>query len=163
MHSPVLKGHLYKAVSCNKRSPFSYPDIENFIWIEPLLRGHLSYKVTFSLYQRWPLNTGLTVFFFLQIKFLSTGKESWYSNVLIKSNYWPVVADAPPQNLINQLLYYFHFPLKKRTKYHFKRKVEKINPVIADWSIGIQKNIFMDFLIKNETNTLNGKSCWIQI
>ena len=26
-----------------------------------LLRGHLSYKATFSLSQRWPLNTGLTV------------------------------------------------------------------------------------------------------
>jgi hypothetical protein len=27
----------------------------------PLLRGHLSYKATFSLSQRWPLNTGWTV------------------------------------------------------------------------------------------------------
>ena len=25
------------------------------------LRGHLSYKITFSMSQRWPLNTGLTV------------------------------------------------------------------------------------------------------
>jgi hypothetical protein len=24
-------------------------------WIEPLLRGHLSYKITFSLFQRWAL------------------------------------------------------------------------------------------------------------
>jgi hypothetical protein len=37
------------------------PVIENFIWIVPILRGHLSYKVIFSLSQRWPLNTGLTV------------------------------------------------------------------------------------------------------
>jgi hypothetical protein len=32
-----------------------------FIWIEPLLRVHLSYKATFSLSQMWPLNTGLSV------------------------------------------------------------------------------------------------------
>jgi hypothetical protein len=37
-------------------SPFSCPVIENFIWIEPLLRDHLSYKT-----KRWPLTTGLTV------------------------------------------------------------------------------------------------------
>ena len=30
--------------------------------IEPLLRGHLSFKTTFSLYQTWPFNTGLTEF-----------------------------------------------------------------------------------------------------
>ena len=44
--SPVLKGHFH-----------------NFIWIEPLLSGHLSYKATFSLSQRGPLNTGLTIYF----------------------------------------------------------------------------------------------------
>ena len=49
------------AVTSIKRSPFSCPVIDNFILIEPLLRGHLSYKATFSLSQRWPLNTGLTV------------------------------------------------------------------------------------------------------
>jgi hypothetical protein len=38
------------------------PVIENFIWIEPLLRGHLCYKATFSLSQWWPLNTSLTVY-----------------------------------------------------------------------------------------------------
>ena len=32
-----------------KRSPFSCLVIENIIWIEPLLRGHLSYKATFFL------------------------------------------------------------------------------------------------------------------
>ena len=54
---PVLKGHLFLAV------------IENFIWSEPLLRGHLSYNVTFSLSQRRPLSTGLTVNYFLFTKF----------------------------------------------------------------------------------------------
>ena len=34
---------------------------KNAIWNVPLLRGHLPYKVTFSLSQRRPLNTGLTV------------------------------------------------------------------------------------------------------
>jgi hypothetical protein len=43
--------------SCIKRSSFSCPDIQIFIWIEPLLRGHMSYKATFWLSQRWPLNT----------------------------------------------------------------------------------------------------------
>jgi hypothetical protein len=46
---PVLKGHIF------------LPVIENFIWIEPLLRSHLSYTATFSLSQIWPLNTGLTI------------------------------------------------------------------------------------------------------
>jgi hypothetical protein len=44
-----------------RRSHFSCPVIENVIWIEPLLRGHLSYKATFCLSQMWPFNTGLTV------------------------------------------------------------------------------------------------------
>jgi hypothetical protein len=35
--------------------------LANFIWLKPFLRGHLSYKATFSLSQRWPLNTGMTV------------------------------------------------------------------------------------------------------
>ena len=51
-----------QAVTCIKRSPFNYPVIANFIWIEPILRGHLSYKATFSFSQWWPLNTGLTVY-----------------------------------------------------------------------------------------------------
>jgi len=49
--SPVRKGQY-----------FSCFVIENFIWIEPVLRGHLSYKATFSLSKRWPLDTGLTVY-----------------------------------------------------------------------------------------------------
>jgi hypothetical protein len=36
--------------------------LDNFIWIEPLFRGHLHYKVPFSLSPRWPLNTGLTIY-----------------------------------------------------------------------------------------------------
>jgi hypothetical protein len=44
-----------------KVQSFSSPVIENFIWIEPLLRGHLSYQATFSLSKRWSLNTGLSV------------------------------------------------------------------------------------------------------
>ena len=50
------------AVTCIRKSPFSSPVIEYFIWIEPLLRGHLCCKASFSLSQRWPLNTGLTVY-----------------------------------------------------------------------------------------------------
>ena len=34
--------HLYLAVTCIEMSPFSCPIIEYFIWIEPLLRSHLS-------------------------------------------------------------------------------------------------------------------------
>ena len=48
-------------VTCIKRSLFSCLVIENFIWIETLLRGHLSYKAIFPLSQWWPVNTGLTV------------------------------------------------------------------------------------------------------
>ena len=55
-------GHLYWAVSCIKRSPFSCLFIENLILIEPLYRGHLSYKAIITLSQRWPLNTGLIVY-----------------------------------------------------------------------------------------------------
>ena len=58
--SPLLSSHLYY-----KRSPFSCPVIENFIWIEPVLRDLLSYEAYFSLSQRWPINTGLTVIFYL--------------------------------------------------------------------------------------------------
>ena len=41
------------AVTCIKMSPFSFPVIENFICIEPLLRGQLSYKATFSSCDLW--------------------------------------------------------------------------------------------------------------
>ena len=43
MQSPLLSSHLYLKVT------FSCPVIVNLIWIEPLLRGHLSYKATISL------------------------------------------------------------------------------------------------------------------
>ena len=56
------------AVTSIKQSPFSSPVIENFIWIKPLLRGHLSYKATFSLFRMWPLNTALTLLFFSGFK-----------------------------------------------------------------------------------------------
>jgi hypothetical protein len=36
------RGHLYSAVICDKMSHYSCPIIENFILIEPLLRGCLS-------------------------------------------------------------------------------------------------------------------------
>ena len=48
-------------VTCIQRPPFSCSVMENFKWIEPLLRGHPSYKAIVSLSQWWPLNTGLTV------------------------------------------------------------------------------------------------------
>jgi hypothetical protein len=34
------------------------------VWIKPSLRGHLSYKATSSLSQRWPFNSELTVYGF---------------------------------------------------------------------------------------------------
>jgi hypothetical protein len=37
-------------VTCIKRSDLSCPVIESFIWIEPVLREHLSYKATFSFF-----------------------------------------------------------------------------------------------------------------
>jgi hypothetical protein len=52
MQSPLLSSHLF--LSCHS----------NFIWSELPLRGRLSYKATFSLSQRRPLNTGLTVVIF---------------------------------------------------------------------------------------------------
>jgi hypothetical protein len=53
--SSVLKGN------------FSCPVVENFIWIEPISRGHLSNKTTFSLFQMWSLNTGLTVYIYITL------------------------------------------------------------------------------------------------
>jgi hypothetical protein len=53
---PRLSAGVYKPntvkpahdVTSIKRSSFPCPVIENFTWIEPLLRGQLSYKATFS-------------------------------------------------------------------------------------------------------------------
>jgi hypothetical protein len=67
-------------VTCINRSPFSCPVIGNVIWIEPHLRGHLSYKATFSLFQMWPLNTGLTMHDFM---YRDYSKSS--DNVLLSS------------------------------------------------------------------------------
>ena len=53
--SPVFKGHL-----------FFFPFKEYFVGIEPVLRGHLSYKTTSSLSQRWPLNAGLNVYVLME-------------------------------------------------------------------------------------------------
>jgi hypothetical protein len=80
-HYTVEHAH---AVTCIKRSPFSCPVIEHFIWIEPLLRGHLSYKAILSLSQMWSLNTGLTMIL------MSTGKlyrdQSWYLSLMSSIN-----------------------------------------------------------------------------
>jgi hypothetical protein len=54
---------------------FSCPVIENFIWIETLLWGHLSYKATFSVTHRWPLNTGPHKRVSIHMKFSITGQE----------------------------------------------------------------------------------------
>jgi hypothetical protein len=61
--SPVLKGHF-----------FSCPVMENFIWFEPLLRGHLTYEATFSSSQAWPLNTGLIIYVFTVLHTIERSK-----------------------------------------------------------------------------------------
>ena len=58
-----------------RRSPLSCSVIENFIWIDPLLRSHLmSYKAIkghfFFMSQRWPLNTVLTLQFILHVYYV---------------------------------------------------------------------------------------------
>ena len=50
------------AVTSIQQSSFYCTVIEHFIWIWSLLIGHLSYKTTLSLFQRWVINTGLTVY-----------------------------------------------------------------------------------------------------
>ena len=63
-YSSLFKGSLVdcknknKQGFCIKRSLFSCPVIEHFIWIEPLLRGHLSYKATFSLHNNKLIRQG---------------------------------------------------------------------------------------------------------
>ena len=65
MQSSLLSSHRY----------------ENFIWIKPVLRGHLSYKATLSLSQQWPLITGLTVYtYFLSLKFVKYHWRFLYTN-----------------------------------------------------------------------------------
>jgi hypothetical protein len=60
-HQPLNTVKSAHVVTSIKQSPFSCL-IENVMWIQPLLRGHLSYKATFSLSQRWPLNTGSSIY-----------------------------------------------------------------------------------------------------
>jgi hypothetical protein len=66
-------GHLYWAVTCIKRSPFSFPVIENFIWIEPLLGDLLiqvwlyvtKYIGIFFIKRKVWINTYLSYTFFV--------------------------------------------------------------------------------------------------
>jgi hypothetical protein len=53
----IMWSHLLKCHLC-------CPIVEHFIWIKTLLRGHLSYKDTSYVSQRWLLNVGLTLFGF---------------------------------------------------------------------------------------------------
>ena len=88
--SPLLSNPLYLKVK------FSCPDIENFIWIEPLLRDLLTCKTTFSLSQRWPLNTSLTVYTFFSTSMLffwggvkcleKYSNRLWYCSKIYKTN-----------------------------------------------------------------------------
>jgi hypothetical protein len=64
------------AVTSIKRSTFSCPIIENSIWIEPLLRGHLSYKISIFCPRGDPLT------------------QAW---LWITINYYPPV----PNNIVN--------------------------------------------------------------
>ena len=79
------------AATFMKRSHFSCPVMENFIWIEPLLRGgHLTYKITFSLSQWWPLNSSLTSLKGKRNR-LETSKINYSANVFEKLTslcYW---------------------------------------------------------------------------
>jgi hypothetical protein len=100
--SPVLKilmSHFYCFI------------IETFIRIQPLLRGHLSHKVTFSLFKRWPLNAGWTVcdFFFIASVFntadnfnrlsIPTGKRQSHGILMILWTRWHIsYRDRSPGN-----------------------------------------------------------------
>jgi hypothetical protein len=49
MHSLITLGSTVKpayVVTCIKRSHFPWPVTENVMWIEPLLRGYLSYFIS---------------------------------------------------------------------------------------------------------------------
>jgi hypothetical protein len=90
MWSPLSSSHLYLKIT------FSWSVIGVFIWTEPLLRGHLSYKATFSLSQRWPLNTGTTVY--ININFYLHFKWNWQRFIITSELSWCEV------NLVNKLL-----------------------------------------------------------
>jgi hypothetical protein len=74
--------------TCIKRSPFFLSCHRKSL----LLRGPLSYKVTFSLSQRWPLNTGLTVFtlYLNSKKEVFNMQEVWHS-----TNTLPTMSQSP--------------------------------------------------------------------
>jgi hypothetical protein len=74
------RGHLNQAVTCIKRSPFCWPVIEHFIWIEHLLRGHLTYKATIHLSKGCPFNTGLTGIYNIYISSTWTLRYVWTSD-----------------------------------------------------------------------------------
>jgi hypothetical protein len=48
------------AVYYSRSTIIRYQKSLNFTWIEIIIRGHLSYKTTFTLTQMWPLNTSWT-------------------------------------------------------------------------------------------------------
>jgi hypothetical protein len=84
-------GHLHYAVTCIEMSPVYCTIIENIIWIEPLLRGHLSHMATCSLSQRWSLNTGLTVVLFISavISYILTSQSyRYYLYIWTSQSYW---------------------------------------------------------------------------
>jgi hypothetical protein len=76
--SPVSKGHILCLVS------------DNAIWIEPVLRGNLSYKVTFPLPQKWLLNTGLTIFYihFMHVIIHVSSIVSALARFIVYIYYW---------------------------------------------------------------------------
>jgi hypothetical protein len=106
MLSPLFSSHLYLKVA------FSYSVRGNFIWIQTLLRGHLSYKTTFSLSQRWPLNTGLTVLEILCQKGLFECVQKLYSkNFMLKMPVQYIIYKfilLPDMVMYTDLIFYFH-------------------------------------------------------
>ena len=77
--------HLNEAVTCIKRAAFSCPVIGNFVLIDQLLRGHLSYKATFSLSQRWFL------------------KQIWVTRAKFSNNYCILTLSYPGNQYIQVL------------------------------------------------------------
>ena len=75
------------------------------IWIVPLLRGHLSYKATFSLSQRWPLNTGLTIFDFVGMMIESmAGKSASLHGTCYDATPFTYTEDTPPIDYMGKTL-----------------------------------------------------------
>jgi hypothetical protein len=105
---------LWLYTTCIKRSPFACPVIEHFIWIEPLLRGHLSYKVAFSLSQRWPLNTGLTVLLIREyrlvifIVFVFYKNQAYHSRCYILISQTWILNLMDPGTFLFDILFFFN-------------------------------------------------------